>query len=98
MVLTSAPTAEKKLRCGMSELNNKEDFKWYKNELDVQQKYEHLHIGEPEKYPCLVRSEFWDDPNGPYTFYHTFIYEKVIVCESCGNSQRVLKEIEVRDD
>jgi hypothetical protein len=35
--------------------------------------YKCRHKGSPPEYPCLVRSHFWDDPNGPYTYDHTFM-------------------------
>jgi hypothetical protein len=69
----------------MKELSNSEDFVWYKRELDLSRKYDHLHSGEPEEYPCRVYSRFYDDPYGPYTYYHTFLYQKESVCEHCGN-------------
>jgi hypothetical protein len=35
--------------------------------------YTYQHNGEPPEYPCLVRSHFWDDPNGPYNYDHSFL-------------------------
>lgn len=76
----------------MDTLNSKEDFEWYKKALDVNGRYEHKHVGEPENYPCKVRSNFWDDPNGPYTYEHEFLYEVEIVCPSCGHTTKKLPD------
>jgi hypothetical protein len=35
--------------------------------------YAYQHNGWPPEYPCLVRSRFWDDPNGPYNYDHSFM-------------------------
>lgn len=69
----------------MIELLSKVDFEWYKQKLDVESRYHHRHINSPEKYPCKVQSEYWDDPNGPYTFTHTFVYKTEIVCKHCNH-------------
>lgn len=37
--------------------------------------YKHDHSGTPSEFPCIVVSEFWDDPNGPYSYDHTFVYK-----------------------
>lgn len=71
----------------MKQLNNKEDFRWYKDALDVQSRYDHRHNGEPEKYPCIVLSSYWDDPNGPYTYDHDFIYKEEDTCSHCGHKE-----------
>lgn len=60
----------------MKELQNSDAFTWYTRELDLVRKYEHFHRGEPDHYPCRVYSSFYDDPNGPYTYYHTFVYQQ----------------------
>jgi len=78
----------------MKELYNKEDFVWYKRKLDADRKYEHDHYGEPEEYPCRVRSEFYDDPNGPYTYNHSFIYKQEHKCESCGHTQKIWPQVD----
>jgi len=70
-------------------LQTAEDFRWYRQELDVNGRYDHRHTGTPEKYPCKVRSSFWDDPNGPYTYEHEFFYQKEVKCEHCGHSALV---------
>jgi len=51
-------------------------FQVYKNMLDHDRDYDHLHKGTPDHYPCLVDSIWWDDPNGPYTYHHSFTYRK----------------------
>jgi len=62
-------------------LRNEEDFKDHMDTLDSdghilasQVGYRHDHRGTPEKYPCMVYSNFWDNPDGPYTYDHDFIY------------------------
>jgi len=69
----------------MKYLGSKSDFEWYLKRLDAEQRYEHRHNGSPEKYPCIVSSDWWDDPNGPYTYDHTFKYKEKICCEACGH-------------
>jgi hypothetical protein len=69
----------------LKQLRNKEDWEWYTQGLDVSGKYHHRHNGEPERYPCIVASNFWDDPNGPYTYDHDFYYQEEYKCESCGH-------------
>jgi len=86
----------KKGRCKMvAEFKNKDDFEWYKKELDVKAKYAHEHHGEPEKYPCRIfESEWWDNPNGPYSYSHSFIYQQEIVCPTCGHKHLVWPKLE----
>lgn len=67
----------------MNEINNPQDFKWYKAELDLNNKYDHRHIGIPLSYPCKVISKFEDPSNGPYTFHHSFIYKEESECPHC---------------
>jgi len=31
-------------------------------------------FGKPKRYPCAVKSNFWDNANGPYSCDHIFIY------------------------
>ena len=73
-------------------LDEHEDFEWYKKSLDVSGRYNHRHRGEPSKYPCRVVSEYWDDPNGPYTYHHSFIYQQEVVCQSCNHVTTVWPE------
>lgn len=73
----------------MDILNNEEDFKWHQKALDVAQKYNCAHYGDPEKYPCKVVSQFWDDPNGPYTYNHSFIYQQEVQCPHCGHTRLI---------
>lgn len=77
----------------METLESKEDFEWYKKKLDVERKYTHEHTGVPKKYPCRVKSSWWDDPNGPYTYDHSFIYKQKVSCESCNSSKEVWPEV-----
>lgn len=72
----------------MKKMANKEDFEWYKKRIDAESRYEHRHNGIPEKYPCVVSSEFWDDPNGPYTYDHAFVYEEEQCCTECGHKTK----------
>jgi hypothetical protein len=77
----------------MEILKNKEDFSWHKMALDAGRKYAHKHYGEPEKYPCMVSSEFFDDPNGPYTYEHSFTYLQDVVCPHCNHKQSIWPEL-----
>jgi hypothetical protein len=70
-------------------LANIGDFQWHKAALDVAHKSHCKHNGEPEKFPCRVVSEFWDDPNGPYTYNHSFIYQQSVICDHCGSESIV---------
>jgi hypothetical protein len=47
----------------MITLRNEDDFKRYKHRLDIGEKYEHEHIGEPVRYPAKVESRDCDDGN-----------------------------------
>jgi hypothetical protein len=78
----------------MRYLNEKKDFDWYKKELDVQSRYDHRHNNDPEKYPCRVRSQWSDDPQGPYTYDHFFTYQQEVACESCGHKKHVWPQAE----
>jgi len=40
------------------------------------QSYKFVHRYTPEKFPCLIKSSFGYDPNGPYYYDHDFIYEE----------------------
>lgn len=72
----------------MKLIEDNDAWKWYKKALDVERKYEHRHNGMPNSYPCKVESEFWDDPNGPYTYNHSFIYQQEATCEKCGHKTK----------
>jgi len=77
----------------MELLKNEFDFKWYKKELDLKRKCECRHKGEPEKYPCKVESDWWENGRGPYQYDHEFTYEQKVVCDSCGTEKVVWPEI-----
>lgn len=70
-------------------LNSAEDFEWYKKGLDVSGRYAHQHNGRPDRYPCKVISEFWDDPNGPYNYNHSFVYQQEVECPQCHHKTLV---------
>lgn len=72
----------------MEKLKYKDDWVWYTKRLDAEGRYEYRHNGEPEKYPCIVSSQFWDDPNGPYTYDHDFYYEVEHICSECGHKTK----------
>jgi hypothetical protein len=76
-------------------LKSETDFNWYKKGLDVLERHNHRHIGKPEKYPCKVYSKWEDDPNGPYTYEHNFIYQQEVVCEHCGHKKLVWPDVEL---
>ena len=76
-------------------LNNLSDFNWYKARLDTNAKYYHKHYGEPKKYPCRVLESIWeDDPNGPYSYTHTFIYQQEVECPTCHHKELVWPQVE----
>ena len=77
-----------------TELKYKGDFEWYKKRLDVDAKCNHRHHGEPDKYPCKVHSTWSDDPNGPYSYDHVFIYLQSVQCKECGHVTKVWPEVE----
>lgn len=56
-------------------LRSSKEFLEYQDSLS--KKYPHM--GEPDRYPCLVYSEFRYDPNGPDYYDHNFIYYEDIV-------------------
>ena len=66
-------------------LYDKNEFEWYKKKLDAEREYDHLHLNEPKKYPCGIRSDFYDDPNSPYTYYHYFYYQQEVICKECDH-------------
>jgi len=78
----------------MKQLNDKDDFRWYKVRLDAQSEYSHDHYGEPSEYPCKVDSEWRDNENGPYEYHHTFIYQQKVKCPECGHETVVWPDIE----
>jgi hypothetical protein len=59
----------------MITLRNEDDFKRYKHRLDIGEKYEHEHIGEPVRYPAKVESRDCDDGNTRASYQHRFIYK-----------------------
>lgn len=73
---------------GMTLLEREQDFHWYKAGMDVAARYNHRHNHEPKEYPCLVKSEWWDNPNGPDEYTHMFFYKKEVTCESCGHKTK----------
>ncbi len=73
-------------------IESEKDFIWYTKALDVAEKYNHQHIGKPEKYPCKVRSVWGDNPNGPYYYEHNFIYQQEVICENCGSKSYIWPE------
>jgi hypothetical protein len=76
--------------------NCKDDFYWYKQKLDLNDKYKNEHRGEPEKYPAmLLESQWGDNPNGPYYYNHSFIYQQEITCDKCGTKKLVWPEVDL---
>lgn len=79
----------------MEEFKNIDDFIWYTRKLDALAKHAHGHYGKPVKYPCrLLNSEFSDNPNGPYEYTHTFVYQQKHVCECCGHVTLIWPEVD----
>lgn len=75
------------------QLNNDTDFKWYKKEMEVQNRSEE-HKGAPKEYPCKVQTIFDDGDYGDYTNRHIFLYQKEVKCEHCEHSKKVWDEEE----
>jgi len=69
----------------MTRINNDAEWKAYKDGLDKDFSYKHRHYNDPEQYPCLVSSEWNDDPNGPYYFIHELIYR--------GDLEKMLEQL-----
>lgn len=74
-------------------LSTPSDFHWHKVRLDLEREYEHRHLGEPKSFPCLVFSEWSDDPNGPYQYRHYFKYliQEIVKCDHCGTEKRTTR-------
>ena len=72
-------------------LRSENDFYWYKKRLDLDSRYDFLHEGTPEKYPCKVVSTWQDDLNGPYWYSHRFYYRETekITCDKCGHTKSI---------
>ena len=70
-------------------LRIKEDFAYYILEIDKQHRRSHWdktakklafkHYDCPEKYPCLVVSEFNENSDGPDGIWHEFLYYENIL-------------------
>lgn len=75
-------------------LRTEVDFDWYKKLLDARAKYNHRHIGEPKSYPCQVYSIWEDDPTGPYTYEHKFLYQQEVVCPECGSKRFIWPKVD----
>lgn len=59
---------------------NSIQFAQYKKDLDSSGKNKHIDYVVPKKedYPIVVYSDFWDNPNGPYTYTHYWKSVKAI--------------------
>lgn len=77
----------------MTLLKSKEDFEQYKK---ITNEYHTVvegapnppgHLGEPERYPCLV-SRNWL----PYEYHYRFRYQHEVVCSECGHKSYVWPE------
>ncbi len=78
----------------MTLLKSEQDFTLYKQCLDITDSYEYYHRYEPDRYPCMVESEFWADENEPYIYDHIFYYQQKVICGYCGHKTLVWPEIE----
>jgi hypothetical protein len=72
----------------MELVKSADDWKWYKKKMEVEHKSEQ-HKGEPEKFPCKVKTSFDDGDYGDYTNDHEFLYEEDIKCDHCGYETRI---------
>lgn len=69
-------------------LKDKEDFRFHKMGLNAERKMDLDHEGgEPESFPCVVKSFFIDENTGPYFYKHFFAYKKRLTCSECGHEQ-----------
>jgi len=73
-------------------LKNKEDFEWHKRKLDAEREVLFTHRYKPEKYPCGVKSEYFDDPDGDWGYIHSFYYQQEVTCSECGHKTLVWPE------
>jgi len=48
-------------------------FTFYKAECEKEHRLDH-HDGWPDEYPCLVKTEFYSNDNGPDELWHRFMY------------------------
>lgn len=69
----------------MTLIENANEWKWYKKRLDADEKYEHVHNGEPKHFPCKVKSQWNEDYNGPFYYDHEFVYQRDVACTKCGH-------------
>ena len=67
-------------------LKSSSDFHWYKQELDLESRTSFKHIGKPEKYPCQVTSRVQFNSDCEDEYYHTFNYQREVVCSECGHT------------
>jgi hypothetical protein len=80
-------------------INSKEEFEKHKKDLDEQgergKPYCYQHYDDPERFPCMVHSHWWDDPNGPYCYDHQFVYlEDVIPLIEVCNKELIEQEFD----
>lgn len=75
-------------------LKNKDDFKWYKAELNLAKKAEFSHRNFPTEYPCgILECTFFDDPNGDWGYDHEFVYRQEVTCSECGYKSLIWPEV-----
>ena len=70
---------------GTKILKSSTDFYWYKQELDLESKTVFKHNGTPDKFPCQVSSRVAFNADCEDEYFHTFTYQKEVVCSECGH-------------
>lgn len=73
-------------------LAGSEDFERYKSALDLMDGRKYLHRGQPDRYPCRVYREFFDDDRN-WGYRHHFVYQQEVVCLSCGHKSLVWPDV-----
>lgn len=66
----------------MERLHSDEDWENHLKRLDPRNKYRHS--GKPQRYPCIVTSEFSENLNSMDEYWHDFFYSAKVDCPVCG--------------
>lgn len=66
-------------------IKNKWEWPWYKKRIDLNEKMEHTHDGDPDKFPCLVNSWIGRNNRVADDCRHSFVYQEEKKCSECGS-------------
>ena len=74
-------------------LKTERDFYWYKHDIDNKEKQHFVHIGEPKKYPCRVKStiEYQDCSRDECRHYFSYLIEEEKRCPICGHVEKTYR-------